>query len=102
MPRLPVGDKGDYYHVDKWEHLLTYKYMVTQQVRKALEKAGLSFYYDGMHQKIKQMRESGEIPQDFDILGTDWEESKEFITVTSYWAKSGYYRFVAARREIDA
>lgn len=93
MPKIPVGNKGDYYLVDGWKHLFTFQYQETRQQHDAL--IGSEFtIYDRMAQRV-----NGQIPEDYWLLGVDevdWGD--EFITIKRYWAHKDHHRFVAASR----
>ena len=92
MPKIPVGNKGDYYWIDKWEHLFTYQYMETKKQHDALIESGITIY-ERMALRVKD-----QIPEDYWMLGVDEVEwGDKFIRIRRYWAHKDHYRFVPAR-----
>ena len=93
MPKIPVGDKGDYYWVDAWDYVLSFKYTETKEAYDAFNGSGLSIY------ERMVMRYKGQIPDNYWMLDVEGAEyGKEFVTITRYWAHKDHCRFVAASR----
>jgi len=91
--KIYVGEKGDYYWIDKPEHLLTYRYQETIQQHDAHIKSGTTIY-ERIARRVK-----GKIPEDYWILefeAVEW--GKKFITIERYWAHKDHHRFVPANK----
>jgi len=90
MPKLPVGNKGDYYWVDKLEYLFTFQYIETRRELEALRESGSTIY------ERMVRRYEGQIPEGYLVLGDDTEWGDEFITIRRCWAHKDHHWFVPA------
>ena len=94
MPKIPVGDKGDYYWVDSWDYVLSLKYTESKEAYDAFNGSGISIY------ERMAMRYKGQIPDDYWMLDVGTVNyGKDFVTIERVWAHKNHFHIVRRQRD---